>query len=53
MLATARSHSGSGEEAQMSSTKRRAAAAATDDRSTLFRLAMIATGIGLLMAVAV
>jgi hypothetical protein len=39
-------------EAQMSSTKRRGTAATTDDRSTLFRLAMIATAIGLLLAVA-
>ncbi len=37
----------------MSHAKRRGAAATTDDRSMLFRLAMIATAIGLLIAAAV
>jgi hypothetical protein len=39
-------------EAEMTNQKRRGAAATTDDRSPLFRLAMIATAIGLLLAVA-
>jgi hypothetical protein len=43
---------GEEKEAEMTNPKRRGAAATTDDRSTLFRLAMIATAIGLLLAVA-
>jgi hypothetical protein len=35
----------------MSKSKRGGAAATADDRSTLFRLAMIATAVGLLLAV--